>query len=668
MIKFWKRRRSSQTLPSPKQSEEPLTRTALAWLLATLVLAVAPHAQELPVWLTVLFAALAGWRGFLVFGNRALPPRWLLLLVAALAGAGVLIDYRTLLGRDAGVALLTAMTACKLLESRALRDGVVLVFLGYLLVMSNLLYSQEIPRVAYLLAVVIIMLTAQVLIHRQHAGLTALAPLRLTGRMVLLAIPVMLILFVLFPRIPGPLWGLPKDAYQGRTGLSDQMMPGTISELSQSDAVAFRVRFAGTIPPPSQRYWRGPVLWHFDGRRWTRSEEAPAQTPTPFTPEGAPVDYAVVLEPSNKNWLFALDLPARLPPRAGMTSSFQLLRDQPVNEVYRYEMRSYPAYRTGELTGMERSRGLQLPPRGNPRARALAADWRQRGSGSEAVVTAALNLFREQPFYYTLTPPLLGSEIVDDFLFHTRQGFCEHYANAFVFLMRAAGVPARVVTGYQGGEINALGGYLIVRQSDAHAWAEVWLATRGWVRVDPTGAVAPNRVQEGIYAALPDAGVLPFLARRGRDSEWLRQLALSWDALNNAWNEWVLAYGPDRQKEFLSGLGFGPVDWGRMTVAMTVALGGFGVLYAGWRWRRRLAPDPVARAWQRFCARLARRGLARGATEGPLAFAERVASHRPELAQSVGEIARLYAALRYGPAAPPERVRQLQRLTWRFRG
>ncbi len=665
-MKFWKRRRSPHAPLSPKRPEEPLTRAALIWLLAALALAVAPHARELSIWLTVLFALLVGWRGFIALRDRALPPHWLLLIVAVLAGAGVLIDYRTLFGRDAGVALLTAMTACKLLESRALRDGVVLVFLGYLLVMSNLLYSQNIPMIAYLLAVIVAMLTAQVLIHRQHAGLTASAPLWLAGRMLLLAVPVMLILFVLFPRIPGPLWGLPKDAYQGRTGLSDQMEPGTISELSQSDEVAFRVRFASAIPPPNQRYWRGPVLWYFDGRRWTRPEESPANTPVPFTPEGAAVDYTVVLEPSNKIWLFALDLPAYLPPRASMTASFQLLRDQPVNEVYRYEMRSYPSYRTAEITAAERVRGLQLPPRGNPRARALAADWRQRDPRPEALVIAALTLFREQPFYYTLTPPLLGVETVDDFLFRTRQGFCEHYANAFTFLMRAVGVPARVVTGYQGGEMNALGGYLIVRQADAHAWAEVWLEGRGWVRVDPTAAVAPNRVQEGLYAALPP-GVLPFLMRRGGDSEWLRQLALSWDALNNSWNEWVLAYGPDRQKEFLSGLGFGPVDWGEMTVAMTVALSGFSLAYAGWRWRRRYARDPVARAWQRFCARLARRGLARDAAEGPLAFAERVAAGRPELAAPVWEIARLYAALRYGPVASPIAVRQLQRLVWRFR-
>ena len=661
----WNRKNRPEREP-PKSPVELLTTAAMGWLLTALALAVAPQTGELPMWLTVLFAVLTGWRGLLAFRDRPLPPRGLLLLVAVLAGAGVVIDYRTLFGRDAGVALLTAMTACKLLETRVLRDGVVLVFLGYLLVMSNLLYSQEIPRVAYLLAVIVVLLTAQVLIHRQHAGLIALAPLRLTGRMILLAVPVMLILFVLFPRIPGPLWGLPKDAYQGRTGLSDQMAPGTISELSLSDKVAFRVRFAGTLPPPNQRYWRGPVLWHFDGRRWTRPEELLTQTPTPFSAEGAAVDYTVTLEPSNKSWLFALDLPARLPPSARMTPSFQLLRDQPVNEVYRYEMRSYPSYRTGELTATERSRGLQLPLRGNPRARTLVADWRQRDPRPEALVMSALTLFREQSFYYTLTPPLLSGEIVDDFLFRTRQGFCEHYASTFVFLMRAAGVPARVVTGYQGGEINALGGYMIVRQSDAHAWAEVWLEGRGWVRVDPTGAVAPNRVQQGLYAALSDTGLLPFLARRGGNSEWLRQMALSWDTLNSAWNEWVLAYGPDRQQEFLSGLGFGPVDWGEMTVAMMIALSGFGVLYAGWRWRSRLARDPVARAWQRFCARLARRGLARGMAEGPLDFAERVVKQRPELAQSVGEIARLYAALRYGPVAPPMAVRRLQRLVQRF--
>ena len=661
---LWNRKDRSKPVPP---LIEPLMPLALIWLLATLGMAVAPYVSELPIWLTPLFYAMVVWRGFIALRNQPLPSRWLLLLLVLLTGAGVLMEYRTLLGRDAGVALLTAMTACKLLETRGLRDGVVLVFLGYLLVMSNLLYSQEILMVAWLFAVVVVMLAAQTMIYRQHAGLTGFAPLRLAGKMLVQAIPVMLILFVLFPRIPGPLWGLPKDAYQGRTGLSEEMSPGSVSELSKSDEVAFRVRFVGPPPPPNQWYWRGPVLWNFDGRKWTRHEELPANTAIAFTAEGAPVDYAVIMEPSNRRWLLALDLPASLPPRAGMTPSFQLLRDQPVNEVYRYEVRSYPRYRTGALTTLERNRALRLPGRGNPRARELALEWRARDARPEALVNAALTLFREQAFYYTLTPPLLGTDSVDDFLFRTRQGFCEHYASAFAFLMRAAGVPTRIVTGYQGGERNALGDYLIVRQADAHAWTEVWLPERGWVRVDPTGAVVPNRIQEGLYAAVADPGSLPFLMRRGGHGAWLRQLALGWDSLNSSWNEWVLAYGPDRQKELLSGLGFGPVDWGEMTVAMIVALSGFGLMFAGLRWRSRLARDPVARSWQRFCARLARRGLARGSHEGPLAFAERVAEQRPEWAAPVREIGKLYSALRYGPVVPPAAVRRLQRLTWRFR-
>ena len=664
-MKFWKR--SPPPNASPQRPEAPLTLTALLWLTLTLTLAAAPHASELPVWLAPAFIVIAGWRGLIAVYHWSPPPRWALLALALLATAGVVVTYRTLFGRDAGVALLTVMTACKLLETRGLRDGVVLVLLGYLLVMSNLLFSQDIPMVAYLLAVVTLMLVSQMLIHRQHAGLAALAPLRLAGKMVLAAIPVMLVLFVLFPRIPGPLWGLPKDAYQGRTGLSGEMEPGTISQLIQSGDVAFRVRFTGAMPPPAQRYWRGPVLWNFDGRRWTLRDEPLSQTPIPFIQEGPALDYAVIMEPNNQRWLLALDLPANLPPRARMTPSFQLLRDQPVNEAYRYEVRSYPQYRTGELTAAERFMGLRLPPRSNPRARELAEEWRARDPQPEALVNAALALFREQSFYYTLSPPLLGFHSVDEFLFRTRQGFCEHYASAFVFLMRAAGVPARVMTGYLGGERNEMGEYLIVRQSDAHAWAEVWLEDRGWVRVDPTAAVAPNRVQQGLYGALPDANEVPFLARRGGDYQWLRQLALGWDALNIRWNEWVLAYGPDRQKEFLSGLGFGAIDWGEMTVAMVGILGGLALIFLLLRWRSRLHPDPVARAWQRFCARLARRGLQRGVHEGPLDFTERAVAQKPEQAGLIREIGQLYARLRYGPTAPSAEVRRLQRLTWRFR-
>ena len=600
--------------------------------------------------------------------HRPLPARWMLLFLALSIMAGVFITHGTLLGRDAGVALLTAMSACKLLEARSIRDGVVLVFLGYLLVMSNLLYNQDIPLVAYLVLVVTLIVVAQILIQPQHADLAGVAALRLAGKMVLVAFPIMLVLFVLFPRIPGPLWGLPKDAHQGRTGLSGEMEFGGISELIRSGRVALRVRFHGAIPPPAQRYWRGPVLWNFDGRRWMQRDEPLSAQPLAFTKHGAGLDYAVIMEPSYQRWLLALDLPATLPPQTRMASAFQIMRNQPVHEVYRYELRSYPHYQTGELDATERVLGLRLPPQGNPQARELVAGWRNTDAQPEALVKKALSFFREQSFYYTLNPPLLGTKnSIDDFLFKSRRGFCEHYAGSFVFMMRAADVPARVVTGYLGGEHNESGDYLIVRQSDAHAWAEVWLPERGWVRVDPTAAVAPNRVEQSLYAALPDAEELPFLARRGGEYLWMYQVALHWDTLNIRWNEWVLAYSPERQREFLSSLGFGALDWRGMTIMMVAGLSGLAGIFLLLRWRKQRNPHVVARAWQRFCARLAAQGVARYAYEGPLDFAQRAATQNPQAAPAIQEIGRMYAQLRYGRSSSVDEVRRFQRLVKRFR-
>lgn len=646
---------------------QALTPQALLWLVAVLSLAALPHASQTPAWLIPTFVTIAAWRALLILRAWPLPQRWLLVLLALLATAGVLFTYRSLFGRDAGIALLTVMSACKLLETRTLRDAVVLVFLGYLLIMSNLLFNQDIPMVAYLLLVLLLMLVAQILIYAQHSALAGMPVLRLAGKMLLSALPVMLVLFVLFPRIPGPLWGLPNDAYQGRTGLSGEMELGTINNLIRSSAVALRVRFAGELPPPAQRYWRGPVLWNFDGKRWMRRDELLSETPMPFTAQGESLDYTVIMEPSNQRWLLALDLPTTLPARTRMTPSFQLMHAQPVNEVLRYELRSYPRYITGALSNADRVAGLRLPPRSNPRARQLAESWRAHNAQPQAIVQAALQLFREQEFYYALNPPLLtANDGIDQFLFETRRGFCEHYASSLVFLMRAAGVPARIVTGYLGGERNAVGDYLIVRQSDAHSWVEVWLEERGWVRVDPTEAVAPNRIEQGLYEALSDASELPFLARRGGDYQWVRQLALTWDVLNIRWNEWVLAYGAERQKQFLSGLGFGAVDWAKMTMAMLVTLTGLGLVFLLLRWRKLRSADHITRAWQRFCASLARQGVIRNAHEGPLDFVQRAVRQRPRLAASMREIGALYVALRYGRTALSAEVNRLQWLTWRF--
>lgn len=643
----------------------PVTKRALNWLIVALTLTILPHLEHLPWWLGALYVAVTVWRWSADRG-QVLPARWLLLVMTLATVGAVLFHYRTLFGRDAGVALLTAMMALKILELRTLRDGMVLITLGYFLSAASLLYTQGMPMVGYLSLTVCFLLAAQVMIQPQHAAIPAKALMSLCGRMLLESIPIVLVLFVLFPRISGPLWGIPKDAHEGLTGLSDSMMPGTISKLGQSDKVAFRVRFDDAVPAPDRLYWRGPVLWRFDGKAWTRGEET-LNADFGYAAIGVPVSYTVIMEPHGKRWLFALDLPAGIPPEAGITKSFQLLRKNPVNEVLRYEMRSSLDYRTPILTLEDRLRNLQLPPRGNPQARALVLQWKHHGHPAEGIIRAGLSLFHERPFYYTLQPPLLKTDnVVDEFLFTTRQGFCEHFASSFVFLMRAAGVPSRVVTGYQGGELNALGDYLIVRQSDAHAWAEVWLEGRGWARIDPTAAVAPNRVEQGLYAAVPNPETLPFLARR--DFPWLRNLALGWDSMNNAWNEWVLAYGPERQREFLSGLGFGPVDWKGMTVAMLLSLAVVGVVVMGLRrLYQHTTADPVKRAYHLYCSKLARRGLSRLTQEGPIQFAERVAVSRPDLAVRARLIARLYAHIRFGRANQNDLLPQLRRLVREFK-
>lgn len=636
-----------------------------AWLLASLAMVVAPHVAHLPVWIPFIFLGIGLWRLYALRRPASLPGQRLLLLAAVAAALGVLATYHTLFGRDAGVALLVVMLSLKLMEIRGLRDVMVALFLGYFLVITNFLYSQSIPMGFYMLAAVLLITATMVGLN--HAGKDApWKRLRIAAVLLGQAVPVMLVLFVLFPRVPGPLWGLPSDAYAGMTGLSDTMAPGSISRLSQSGEVAFRVVFDGPAPPPRQRYWRGPVLNRFDGRTWSAGLSRLGNAA--FIAQGVPVGYTVTLEPHNKHWLFALDLPASVPTAARMTRDFQLLSTAPVRQRVRYHVLSYPHYEAmPELGENERGRALQLPPDANPRARKLAASWKASGAGGREIVARALSLFRNGPFVYTLTPPLLGQEPVDDFLFNTRRGFCEHYAGSFVFLMRAAGVPARVVTGYQGGELNPLGNYLIVRQSDAHAWAEVWLENAGWVRVDPTAAVAPQRVESGIASVMAATEPVPMLARV--DITWLRQFGLAWDSVNNTWNQWVLGYGTERQLEFLARLGMGLASWEEMAAGL---MAGVGILLAAFAafmlWRIRPAPaDPAVAIYRRFRRKLARRGIVLLDSEGPRAFAERVAAQHPELAGKVLAITELYITLRYGPHPSHGGLQQFRRTVRAFK-
>ncbi|MFH1044027.1 MAG: DUF3488 and transglutaminase-like domain-containing protein [Pseudomonadota bacterium] len=634
----------------------------LFWLLGGLALVAAPHMPRLPWWLNLIALILFAWRVYLGWGERALPGKWLLTLFVAGGVFGVYLTYRTVFGRDSGVALLVLFLSLKLLETHHQRDAMVLILLSYFLALTNFFYSQTLPTAGLMLAAVLVNTASLANFAAPARELRA----NLKTALVLLAqaAPVMLILFFLFPRIQGPLWGLPQDAYSGVTGLSDSMSPGAISRLSQSEAIAFRVKFQKDAPARPQLYWRGPVFWHFDGRTWRAGDVRPFGQ-LKFEAGGEPYDYEMTLEPHNHNWLFALELAAKIPPGASVTTDYMLISRIPVRNRVRYDMRSYTHFTTGNADDADELRpALQLPRGFNPRARRLAEDWAARVATDAAVAQRALSYFREQGFVYTLEPPLLGRDSVDEFLFGSKRGFCEHYASSFVFLLRAAGVPARVVTGYQGGDVNPVDQYMIVRQSDAHAWAEVWLKGRGWVRFDPTAAAAPARVESGIAAAVPATDPLPLMART--TLVWLREARYNWDALANKWNQLVLGYNPERQREFLTRFGMNEPSWENMALMLFWGVGALLALLTAWLLRRIRMLDPVQRQWLRFCAKLGKKGSPRASHEGPADFVARTAARYPGEAERIRAIGERYIALRYGELADPRALTELRALVREF--
>ncbi|MDO8351103.1 MAG: DUF3488 and transglutaminase-like domain-containing protein [Gallionella sp.] len=620
--------------------------TLIYGLLLSILMAIAPHAYHLPPWVSALCIVLLAWRSHLAWSGNPLPKRWLLMILTLTSLSGILIDFHTLFGREVGVTLLMLLACLKLMELRTARDAMALIFLSCFILITNFLYSQSLLTALYMLATLLVIVTTWV--HLHAPGIAVKPRLRIAVVLLLQAIPLTLILFILFPRVPGPLWGLPQDAF-ARSGLDDTMSPGSVGRLALSDAVAFRVSYRGTPPPRSQMYWRGPVLWDFDGHTWTPGRATRGIAPQ-FGATGLATEYSVTLEPHNKYWLFALDMPDNISVPARLTDDFQILSREPVNERLRYEARSQLNYHANlQESQAQLQRALQLPQTLNPRARQLAASW--RADDDHTVMRRALDYFKQQNFYYTLEPPLLGRNSMDDFLFGTRRGFCEHYASSFVFLMRAAHIPARVVTGYQGGEYNAYGNYYIVRQSDAHAWAEVWLTGQGWVRVDPTAAIAPERVERGLSAALTDSAALPFMARN--PPLWLRDLRLNWDALANQWNQRVLAYDSERQFAYLSRFGMESVSL--QVIYMTAGLGLMIALFALYMLRHlfKREQDKTQAAWLKLCRKLARSGLPRAPHEGPWDYATRVAAARPELANNIEYLAARYVALRYGTVSDP---------------
>jgi transglutaminase-like putative cysteine protease len=666
--------------PRNEGAVTPLKPPQIRWLGALLLATQVPQALQLPMWVALFGVMLVALRFALLRANRTRPatrpariPAWALALFAVVLGIAIRQSYGMFLARDPCVAFLYLLVGIKFLEARTLRDGTLLVCLAMALMLTPFFYNQSMAAAAAVVPAILIMGGTLDALARPTAEDFEFQAWRRavqrTAVMLVQGAPVALLLFVMFPRLAGPLWGLPHDA-GARTGLSETMSPGSISGLSLSDAVAFRVDFTGALPAPPLRYWRGPVLSRFDGHEWRANRPRPGGV-MPST-QGVPsFTYAVSLEPSGRPWLFALDMPATLPiaagdngeaaagpPLARLTREQQLVANIAVSQPVRYVVTSVPTgdYPATSMVDVEQSRAL---PPGNPRTLAFARQLRGRFPDERQYIGAVLDWFREQAFVYTLAPPYYDGEPVDNFLFGARRGFCEHYASAFVVLLRDAGIPARVVTGYQGGEVNRNGGYLMVRQSDAHAWAEAYVGGE-WRRFDPTAAVSPLRIEGGIGAALPDSDAVPLLARI--DGGWLKRIRLALDAMDYHWKRNVVEFDFQRQRamwESLSLTRFAP--W-QVAAGVALLLGAWAAATLGWLAQRRRRDERALVLWSKVCRRLARAGLARLPHEGPLAYAARAAARWPQFAIAFHAIGESFAMLRYGAAAPGDRAAMLATL------
>jgi transglutaminase-like putative cysteine protease len=623
----------------------------LLGIFACLALALVAHITSLPLWIPIVVTVCGLIRIGLARGGRGSPPGWVVLILAGLAIPLLFVRFHTFNGLSAGTALLTLMAGLKLLETKTKRDIYIITLIIYFVSLAALLEGNSFWLLAYLIGVCWLTTATLLRLTSSRPAPDWRTSLRYGGRVLSQALPLALVFWLLFPRFSGPLWQIPNDTSVAASGMSDTMSPGDITQLALSDEVAFRVRFATTAPPSQERYWRGPVLHDFDGRTWKRTDTTFANAPPPLQPQGPAYQYTVMMEPHQHKWIFMLDWPALWDlAHSGLNSDYTLVQDFPLSRPVDVVATSYSRVQFPvSLSDNARRRDTQRIYR-NPRTLQLAQQLRSAHPDDMDFVRAVLSIFAEQPFYYTLSPPKLGGDPVDQFLFDTRRGFCEHYASAFAALARAAGIPARVVTGYQGGTLNPYGDYWIVRQSDAHAWDEVWIEGRGWVRIDPTSAIAPQRV-EGALTDGASAGQA-LASRWQRSSPWFAGTRLRLDYMREIWRERILDFDQDSQRKLLELLQIPEPDGQKLVMVLAGAM--IVVLcWLTWQVRRELDPQPqdsTTRAFRRLCLKLAAAGLPRLPHEGAEDYAARVARQRPDLGAAVTSLCRQYSSLRY--AAP----------------
>ncbi len=632
----------------------------LRFLLVALLLVVGPHLFHLHWSHVALFLGFWAWRWLGIARPRLLPRgAWLPLLTLA-AALVVIVSRRGAVDLTTSTGLFVAGLGLKLMELKSGRDLHLVVLLGWFVALTQFLYDQSLPMTLYAFAAATLLTAAAV----RFEAATALGwrPLgRTVAGLMLPALPLAVLLFLFFPRPPTGFIRLPFDA-TARTGLADVMEPGAVARLTTSSELAFRVDFEGEPPPPAQRYWRAQVFWRFDGRRWLRHPAMERPRPRPLPGRGRHYRYGVTVEPHHRRWLFSLGVPATVPPPARLTRDGVLRARAPVDERLRYEVVSREGYRFPPLSPLERNLALQLPDRPSGRVRALLAKLSRGADGAESLAAAVLAWFRDQNFRYTLRPGTLGSRPIDEFLFQRRAGFCEHYASTFVYLMRAAGVPARVVAGYLGGFVNPRGGFLEVYQANAHAWAEIWVEGKGWVRIDPTAAVAPRYVEQVRDLPEPVTFATPSpqqtLGGRGAPAaatpvrRSLRSLAILWSDLEHRWHRWVLGYDRNVQVRLFAWLG---KRW-------PAAAFGLAAVLALVAFRRRTAErhDPLQAAYEMFLQRMRRDGLVKAPHETPLAFARRAAARRPRQAAGIHAVTEAFLEAHYGRGDRRQAVRRIR--------
>ena len=604
----------------PRDSRDTL------FLLAVIAWVLLPQTQHLPWWCISLAAGVLAWRAYLALAMRPLPSAWWRLGLLALAIAATLLTHKTLLGRDAGVTMLAVLLTLKTLELRARRDAFVVFFLGFFCMLANFFYSQSLLTAASMLLGLLGLLTVLVNAHMPVGKPPLLAAAKTAGWMALLGAPIMIVLFLLFPRL-APLWGVPSDAVVGRSGLSAKMQVGNIASLALDDSVAMRIKFEGKPPPQSDLYFRGPVLSSFDGREWLPARAdvfSRFNVTASLVVSGAPINYEVTMEPSSKPWLMVMDAALQSPALTGyqttMQSDLQWMLNRPATDLLRFKAQSYPSFQHGPKTASVALREfVELPPGFNPRTLALANDIRRDArytqAGTGPLVAVAMDKLRTGGYTYTLEPGVYGQNTADEFWFDKKEGFCEHIASSFVILMRALDVPARIVTGYQGGEQNSVDGFWTIRQSDAHAWAEVWYEGRGWVRVDPTSAVSPGRT--GAFQRLVAPQNVVGQALTNLSPGFSLQLRATWEAINNGWNQWVLNYTQGRQLSLLKDIGFTSPSWEDLSYVLIGIIVVVSLIGAVWGLWERTQHDPWLRLLGKARKQLAKAGIASTAATSP---------------------------------------------------